>query len=85
MTIKIKKWGNSLGIRIPHGLVKEMSLLPEQEYEIITQDDQIILRPIPTEPTLDELLVNMNRSQRHGEQIEDYVGKERWWEEENTD
>jgi len=84
MTIKIKKWGNSLGIRIPHTLVKEMDLSPEQEYEIVQQDSFIILRPLPKQPTLDELLVNMSRTKKHEEQVEDYLGKEQWWKEENT-
>lgn len=85
MTIKLKKWGNSLGVRIPHNIVKDMDLAPEQEYEVIQQEDQIILRPIATKPTLDELLSGMSRQKRHGEQTSDYQGKERYWDNENED
>ena len=34
-------------------------------------------------PSLDELLEGMSRTKRHDEQIDNYVGKERFWEDEN--
>ena len=33
--------------------------------------------------SLDELLEGMSRTNRHGEQIDNYVGKERFWEDKN--
>ncbi len=85
MTIKLKKWGNSLGVRIPHTMVKEMELAPEQEYELIQKENEIILRPVSKQPTLDELLAGMSREKRHNIELNDYQGRERWWEENNND
>ena len=34
ITVKTKKWGNSLGIRLPKDIVKENNIKPEEEITI---------------------------------------------------
>jgi antitoxin MazE len=41
----IKKWGNSLGIRIPNTIIKELSLENGSHVEIFEEADRIIIKP----------------------------------------
>ncbi len=43
MQTAIKKWGNSLAIRIPNPILKSLKLEEESVLEIVLQDDKIIL------------------------------------------
>ncbi len=79
MTVKLKRWGNSLGLRIPHQLAKELSLSPEQEYTITVVDGSLLVSPVE-KMSLDQLLEGMSRDMGHEEQTTDFVGKERYWE-----
>ena len=41
----IKKWGNSLGIRIPNTIIKELCLENGSHVEIFEEADKIIIKP----------------------------------------
>ena len=41
----VKKWGNSLGIRIPKFIVKDLSLKDGSSVEIEDKEGQIIIQP----------------------------------------
>lgn len=43
MQTAIKKWGNSLAIRIPNPILKSLKLEEESILDIVLQDDKIIL------------------------------------------
>ena len=45
METVVKKWGNSLGIRIPKFIVKEFSLKDGTLIDIEDKDNQIIIHP----------------------------------------
>lgn len=46
--IKLKKWGNSQGIRIPKYILESMDLLGTEEvsFEVVVKDGEICLKPI---------------------------------------
>jgi len=45
-TVSLKKWGNSIGVRIPATFLKEAHLVPGEELEIgINEDGALILTP----------------------------------------
>lgn len=44
MTLKLTKWGNSFGIRIPKNILDELSIKENDNLEIIVKNNQIILR-----------------------------------------
>ncbi|QQK78418.1 AbrB/MazE/SpoVT family DNA-binding domain-containing protein [Salicibibacter cibarius] len=79
MSSKIQRWGNSLGVRIPHKLAKNVSIYDGSEVEMIEEQNGILIRPIDAAPTLDELL-----SQVTDENKPDFIdwgqpeGKEVW-------
>ncbi len=45
MEAVIKKWGNSLGIRIPNMIVKNLSLKEGSSVEIDEEDNKVIIIP----------------------------------------
>lgn len=80
MTVKFKKWGNSMGLLIPKILVEKYGIDLEKEYDLIEHTDGFALKEKSPKPTLDELLEGMSHTNRHEEQITGEVGKERFWE-----
>lgn len=79
MPIKIAKWGNSLGIRIPKQIVEQIQLAEGMELEITTEEDRLILTPKTKQYSLLELLDGMNEDHLHHEvDWGEPVGKEQW-------
>lgn len=79
MTTKVQKWGNSLGVRIPQKLAKKLAICDGSEVEISEGENGIMIKPVFSEPTLEELLSRVTDENRH-----DFVdwgkpeGKEIW-------
>jgi antitoxin MazE len=74
----IKKWGNSLGIRIPNFIVREFSLKDGSFVEIKDKGNEIIIRP-KNENKLSEMLNQINETNIHEEiKANGPVGNEIW-------
>jgi antitoxin MazE len=74
----IKKWGNSLGIRIPNHIIREFSLNDGSLVDINNVGKEIIIKPIQKNE-LSELLSKVNEQNIHEEIETGYpVGKEIW-------
>lgn len=56
MESRIKKWGNSLGIRIPHVLAEGLGLHEDSLVDIESDGEKIVIRPRKTVYKLDELV-----------------------------
>ncbi|WP_245719464.1 AbrB/MazE/SpoVT family DNA-binding domain-containing protein [Pelagirhabdus alkalitolerans] len=63
----IRKWGNSLGLRIPKEIVENQNIDDGLEMEIIEKGNQIILSPVKKQPTLDDLLATYTHDRHHDE------------------
>ena len=46
MEVKLQKWGNSNGIRIPNFILKALNLKPNDRVEIREENDQIIISKV---------------------------------------
>ena len=78
MDAVIRKWGNSLGIRIPSNIAKETALVDGSHVEIEDIDGQIIIRP-KNRYTLKELVSGIKPSNIHDEvEIAGPIGNEIW-------
>ncbi|MFW6006728.1 MAG: AbrB/MazE/SpoVT family DNA-binding domain-containing protein [Bacillota bacterium] len=78
MITTIKKWGNSLAIRIPKSFATEVSLKEETKVNMSIEDNKIIIEPV-VEYNLDELLSKVNEDNIHNEYFTDGPeGKEIW-------
>ena len=59
MKIKLRKWGNSLGVRIPKSIATELNLGDGSTVEVQKTKNQIVIEPV-TEESLEELLSQVN-------------------------
>ena len=44
MTIKVQKWGNSLGVRIPRKIANSLHLVSGTEVEVTVKEQTIIIK-----------------------------------------
>ena len=80
MQTKIKKWGNSLALRIPKSFALNANLRQDELVDISIDKEKIIITPIDEkEYSLDELLEGVSEDNLHGEfDTGTPVGKETW-------
>ncbi len=80
MQTKIKKWGNSLALRIPKSFALNANLRQDELVDISIDKEKIIITPIgKKEYSLDELLEGVSEDNLHGEFDTGVpVGKEIW-------
>jgi len=80
MRTKIKKWGNSLALRIPKSFALNANLRQDELVDISIDKEKIIITPIgKKEYSLDELLEGVSEDNLHGEFDTGVpVGKEIW-------
>jgi antitoxin MazE len=63
MTVRIQKWGNSLGVRIPKDIARRSKMRDGAEVEMLSSGDHVILRPVRV-PSLKQLLAKAKRQNR---------------------
>lgn len=80
MKTKVKKWGNSLAVRIPKVMADQIALSADTPIKLTIIDEQLVVSPLPTpEFTLDELLEGITEDNLHRETATgDAVGNEAW-------
>ena len=80
MQTKIKKWGNSLALRIPKSFALNANLRQDELVDISIDKEKIIITLIgKKEFSLDELLEGVSADNLHGEFDTGVpVGKEIW-------
>jgi len=78
METVVKKWGNSLGIRIPNLLAKGLSLKDGSYVSINDTGNEIVIRPVKKNK-LSEMIGQINKQNLHKEiHTGEPVGKEIW-------
>jgi antitoxin MazE len=79
VTQKISSWGNSLGIRLPQTIIKQVGWKEGVSVIISIEDDRIILTPAKPKYNLNELLKNATPQMQHDEvNFGEPVGEEIW-------
>ena len=88
MEQKVQKWGNSLAVRIPKVMARELALQPGSEIEIVSEGGALVLRPRPKRARrqydLEEMLSRI--TDENMQPFIDFgppVGKEKWEYEES--
>jgi antitoxin MazE len=77
----VKKWGNSLALRIPAHLARQLNLTANTPVDYAVVDGNLVVRPIRTHPpySLDQLLDGITEENIHDEtDMGVAVGKEIW-------
>lgn len=78
MSVKIRKWGNSLGIRIPKTVIEKVNLGENSEVEVESKNGTIVIFPVKKEYSLDSLLDQITKSNLHSEEEFKIEGNEIW-------
>ena len=80
MVIKILKWGNSLGLRIPKSFVREAGVEEGSSVDIAIEGDHLVIRPVrPVRYKLAEVLSMVREDNIHYEiSTGDRIGREAW-------
>ena len=78
MEAVVKKWGNSLGIRIPNLIVRELALKDGSFVDINDNGNEIVIKTLKKN-SLSEMLSLINNENIHGEiKTSGPVGNEIW-------
>jgi antitoxin MazE len=68
METRVKKWGNSLALRIPKPLAAEVGLENDSPVELSLVDGKLVITPgAPVRLRLDDLLAQITKENLHGE------------------
>lgn len=77
MRAQIQKWGNSLGVRIPQQLAKQLHLNPGSPVILEVEDQKIIIQSPKYD--LDAMLESITRKNCHHQVLDDELrGNEEW-------
>jgi antitoxin MazE len=78
MTVRVQRWGNSLGVRIPQQIAKQSAIREGAELEVSVNRGRVVLRPLGV-PSLRQLLAQVKPENRPD--LVDWgrpIGKEAW-------
>ncbi len=80
MKTRIRKWGNSLALRIPKALAEEVHVQLNTQVELSLVNGKIVVEPVePPAWTLEDLLEGVTEENLHSEiEFGPPVGKEVW-------
>ena len=69
MTTTVQKWGNSLALRIPSSMAKDIHLRPGSVVEVAVVDGNMVLKPKAERKfSLTRLLKGVSQENLHSEQ-----------------
>lgn len=80
MEVRVKRWGNSLALRIPKPLAIEVGLEDDSRVELSLVDGKLVITPwLGSELELDDLLCRISEENLHREvETGPAVGSEAW-------
>ena len=79
MQARIQKWGNSLALRIPKSFAAETQIEQDTLVDVTIQDGKLVVTPIATTFTLEQLLAQVTPENVHAEQdFGPAMGHEGW-------
>jgi antitoxin MazE len=77
MQTQIQKWGNSLGLRIPMQIAKQLELHQGSPVLLEIEDDRIIIQSLKYD--LDTMLKDITPTNQHHQNLDDAQrGNEEW-------
>lgn len=79
MRAPVRRWGNSLALRIPKALAERSRLSEGTEVDLAVEGGRLVVTPVAPAPSLAELLARVTDENRHAEVATGRpVGREAW-------
>ncbi len=80
MEVKLQKWGNSVGLRIPNSLLKSLNLSMNDKVELKEEDDKIVItKSQQKRVSLEELFKNYSGGKLENTfEWDEPIGRELW-------
>jgi antitoxin MazE len=80
MVTKLQKWGNSIAVRIPKGLARDLGVQEGAAVDLRVENGKLLVAPVARSVyCLDELLAGITAANRHSEwDTGKPVGGEAW-------
>jgi antitoxin MazE len=76
MEIELRKWGNSIGFRIPRKVAQSWGIDENSVVELTESDDKLIISKKTTVPTLDEMLASIPEGFAYPDDVTDFIDSE---------
>ncbi|MGD1864341.1 MAG: AbrB/MazE/SpoVT family DNA-binding domain-containing protein [Phormidesmis sp.] len=76
MDIQVKKWGNSIGLRIPYKVAEQLGFEENSTVELTITTDGLNIKKKRSPSTLDELLGSIPEDFQYPDDVADFVGSE---------
>jgi antitoxin MazE len=76
MEIELRKWGNSIGLRIPSKIAQSLGVDENSVVEVSQAGDKLIISKKSTLPTLDEMLASIPDEFEYPEDVTDFIDSE---------
>jgi antitoxin MazE len=74
--IELRKWGNSIGLRIPSKVAQSLGIDENSVVELTELGDKLIISKKTTVPTLDEVLASIPEGFEYADDVTDFIGSE---------
>ena len=72
MDIELRKWGNSIGLRIPYKVAESLGIDENSIVELTESNNALVITKKRNVPTLDELLESIPNEFEYGDDVRDF-------------
>jgi antitoxin MazE len=76
MDIELKKWGNSIGFRIPHKIAESFGINENSIVELTESKEALVITKKKNVLTLDELLASIPNDFQYPDDVLDFIENE---------
>ncbi len=74
--VEIKKWGNSLGLRIPYQIANSFNIAENSQVKLTIEHDCLIIEKVNNQPDLDEILDSIPDDFEYPDDIAEFVNNQ---------
>ncbi len=73
MDIELKKWGDNIGLQIPHKVAESFGINERSIVELTESNDALVIKKKRKVPELDELLASIPKDFEYPDDVRDFV------------
>lgn len=81
VVLDIKRWGNSLGMRLPSAVAKAAHLYLDQRVRLVVEEGKVVITPVDNELRSLEQRLSQFNPEKHGSEAmltDELRGAEKW-------